>query len=154
MGNNNKLMSMAAFCKLRDIPRLTFLRRCKSDATKEAEKKQRRECYAAMSDETKGAEKKQKRERYATMSDETKEAEKKRMRETSAKRHAVKSDETKEAEKKQKRECYACASVYLVHSNLPLLPLYASIRKLDHYLHRGPCNHLIIYQRHIASDRL
>ena len=58
MGNKNKLMSMAAFCKLRDIPRLTFLRRCKSDATKEAEKKQRRECYAAMPDETKEATKK------------------------------------------------------------------------------------------------
>ena len=64
MGNNNKLMSMAAFCKLRDIPRLTFLRRCKSDATKEAEKKQRGECYAAMLDETKEATKKRVRDYF------------------------------------------------------------------------------------------
>ena len=58
MGNKNKLMSMAAFCKLRDIPRQTFSRHCKSDATKETERKKRRECYAAMSDETKEAAKK------------------------------------------------------------------------------------------------
>ena len=38
-GKNNKLMSMSAFCKLCDIPRLTFLQHCKSDEAKEAEKK-------------------------------------------------------------------------------------------------------------------
>ena len=68
MGNNNKPMSMAEFCELRDIPRLTFWRRCKSDATQEAEKKQRRVRYATMSDETKEAERKQKRVRLISKS--------------------------------------------------------------------------------------
>ena len=55
MGDKNRPMSMAAFCELRDIPRRTFSRHCNSDATKEAAKKKRRECYAALSDETKEA---------------------------------------------------------------------------------------------------
>ena len=78
MGNNNKPMSMTAFCKLGDIPYRTFLQHCKSDETKEAEKKQRRECYATMSDDMKEAKKKQMREYstkcYAAMSDDMKEA--------------------------------------------------------------------------------
>ena len=82
MDNKSKLMSMAAFCKFRDIPRQTFMRHCNSDATKEAEKKQRREGYATTSDKAKEASKKKKREnedkRHAAMSDETKEASKKR----------------------------------------------------------------------------
>ena len=43
VGDKGKLMPMTAFCKLRDIPYRTFLRHCKSDETKEAEKNQRRE---------------------------------------------------------------------------------------------------------------
>ena len=108
MGNKNKLMSMAAFCTLRDIPYRSFLRHCKSDATKEAEKKQRRDCYATTADKAKEASKKKKREneakRRATMSDDMKEARKKQNREYDAKRRATMSDDTKQATNKQKRE--------------------------------------------------
>ena len=55
VGNKEKPMPMTAFCKLRCIPYATFRRHCKSDETKEAEKKQKRECYVENSVETKAA---------------------------------------------------------------------------------------------------
>ena len=101
VGNKEKPMPMTAFCKLRDIPYRTFLRHCKSDETKEDEKKQRRECYAENSVETKAAARKKSRENYAkrrataTESDDMKEATKKQKREHDAKRRATMSDDMK-----------------------------------------------------------
>ena len=96
-------MSMAMFCELRCIPRMTFLRHCKQN--KDTINAKRREHFAAMSDEKKEAVRKKAREDHskrAAKSDKAKEVSRKKARVNKAKQRAAMSDKMKEASKKGK----------------------------------------------------